>query len=561
MREDRTSHSLHVAMSTDGGVLAHLDRISPLRPHGCEQTCRYSPLRVLAHNAARLWGDLFRYLFGHRLDCAPLLLSLQQAEASGRELLEAVSDETPPGLGAHRDVDPVPFIAAEAAPTRTAGQDRHAVPFNVIDEAVHILDPPVEPWSIHLEVRVAGTLEEERLRWALQQAFARHPIARARKSPARASERNYQWEISQQTDVDPLRIADCSGGNELTGIRSRFESLTVPLIESPVRACLVHDPAGDVALLNINHAASDPIGGLRLLHSVARAYSGAADPLPDLDPLAVRDVADLLLARDVPTEISRFLLLAEKARDLVAVPVRVASDEGVDRAGYGIHLAQANKELTDTLLRMGHPEGVNNVLMAALHLAIALWNIEHDVPCGRISVLMPVNLRPLAWRHEVMGNFSLLVRVLTTPQQRSLGHVLKAVTAQTERMERENTFGALIEIMARTASLPIWAKRAAPALLAITGNRLVDTAELYYLGNLDPLPAFGPDAGETLGLWFSPPARMPLGLSLGALTAGGRLHLAFRYRHPLFSEAAAHRFADYYLGLLAHLLGTLHPRT
>jgi hypothetical protein len=52
---------------------------------------------------------------------------------------------------------------------------------------------------------------------------------------------------------------------------------------------------------------------------------------------------------------------------------------------------------------------------------------------------------------------------------------------------------------------------------------------------------------------------MPLGLSLGALTAGGRLHLAFRYRHPLFSEAAASRFADYYLGLLAHLLGTLPP--
>jgi len=560
VREDRTSHSLHVALSTDGGVLAHLDRLSPLRPHGCEQTCRYSPLRVLGHNAARLWGDLFRYLFGHRLDCAPLLLSLQQAETSGRELREGEPDETPPGPGAHGDVDSVPFVAAGATQTGTAGQQCYSVPFNVIDEAVHVLDTPVEPWSVHLEVRVAGTLDEERLRWALRQAFARHPLARVRKSPARASSRNYQWEISEQADVDPLRIAICSGRRELAGIRSRFESLTVPLIESPpVRACLVHDPAGDVVLLNINHAASDPIGGLRLLHSVARAYAGAADPVPDLDPLAVRDVADLLLARDVPTELGRFLLLAEKARDLVAVPVRVSPDGGVDRAGYGIHLVQPTKELTDTLLRVRPPESVNNVLMAVLHLAIALWNIEHGVPCGRISVLMPVNLRPLAWRHEVMGNFSLLVRVLTTPQQRSLGHVLKAVTAQTERMERENTFGALIEILARTASLPIWAKRAAPALLAVTGNRLVDTAELYYLGHLDRLPAFGPDAGETLGLWFSPPARMPLGLSLGALTAGGRLHLAFRYRHPLFSEAAASRFADYYLGLLAHLLGTLPP--
>ena len=194
------------------------------------------------------------------------------------------------------------------------------------------------------------------------------------------------------------------------------------------------------------------------------------------------------------------------------------------------------------------------MLVAALHVAIALWNIEHGLHCGRISVLMPVNLRPPAWREEVVGNFSLLVRVLTTPEQRSLGHVLAAVAAQTERMERENTLAALIEILGRTASLPIWAKRATPALLAITGNRLVDTAQLAYLGRLDQLPAFGPEAGETVEMWFSPPARMPLGLSVGALVAAGHLHLAFRYRPPLLSEEAAGRFADYYLSLLGHLL-------
>lgn len=555
VREDRTSNSLHVAMNADGKVLAHLDRLSPLRPGGCGQTCRYSPLRVLAHNAARLWGDLFRYLFGHRLDCAPLLLSLKQAQATGRELREAGAGETPPHPGAPDDVDRVPLIAVPETEIETAGRPRQSVPFNVIDEAVHVLDTPVEPWSVHLEVRVAGTLDEQRLRVALQQAFGRHPLARVRKTPAHPSARNFQWEIGQRADVDPLRIAFCGGAVELAAIRSRFISQTVPLGESPpVRVCLVHDPAGDVLLLNVNHAASDPIGSLRLLHSVARAYAGTADTLPDVDPLAVRDVAELLRARDVPTELRRFALLAEKARDLVAVPVRVAPDKGVDKAGYGIHLVQPTKELTDTLLPAASSKAVNDALMAALHLAIALWNIEHGVPCGRISVLMPVNLRPRAWHDQVMGNFSLLVRVLTTPEQRSLGHVLGAVAAQTERMKQEDTFGALIEVLARTASLPIWAKRAAPALLAVTGNRLVDTAELYFLGDLDRLPTFGPAAGQTLGLWFSPPARMPLGLSVGALTAGGGLHLAFRYRHPLFSEAAAARFADYYLGLLAHLL-------
>jgi NRPS condensation-like uncharacterized protein len=192
--------------------------------------------------------------------------------------------------------------------------------------------------------------------------------------------------------------------------------------------------------------------------------------------------------------------------------------------------------------------------MAALHLAIALWNIEHGVHCGRISVLMPVNLRPASWRDEVVGNFSLLARVVTTPEQRTLRRVLREVAAQTGRMEREDTLAALIEVLARTASLPVWAKRAAPALLAVTGNRLVDTAQISYLGRLEDLPEFGPEAGETQELWYSPPARMPLGLSVGALVAAGRLHLAFRYRPPLLGEEAAGRFADYYLSLLGHLV-------
>jgi hypothetical protein len=43
---------------------------------------------------------------------------------------------------------------------------------------------------------------------------------------------------------------------------------------------------------------------------------------------------------------------------------------------------------------------------------------------------------------------------------------------------------------------------------------------------------------------------MPLGLTVGAVTAGGRLHLVFRYRHRLFDDRSARRFADRYLAEL-----------
>jgi hypothetical protein len=99
----------------------------------------------------------------------------------------------------------------------------------------------------------------------------------------------------------------------------------------------------------------------------------------------------------------------------------------------------------------------------------------------------------------------------------------------------------------------MWAGRWLPARLAVTGNRLVDTAALSYLGRLD-VPSFGHDAGDPLEVWFSPPARMPLGLPLGAVIAAGRLHLAVRYRRPLMSADAARRFAYRCVLLLGHVL-------
>ncbi|HET9441671.1 MAG TPA: hypothetical protein VFO65_00015 [Acidimicrobiales bacterium] len=50
-----------------------------------------------------------------------------------------------------------------------------------------------------------------------------------------------------------------------------------------------------------------------------------------------------------------------------------------------------------------------------------------------------------------------------------------------------------------------------------------------------------------------PPARMPMGLSVGAVTASGRLHLAFRYRDRQFDAAEAAAFATRYLAELQGL--------
>ena len=97
--------------------------------------------------------------------------------------------------------------------------------------------------------------------------------------------------------------------------------------------------------------------------------------------------------------------------------------------------------------------------------------------------------------------------------------------------------------------------------MPVTGDRLVDTAMLSNLGSMDEPPTFGPGVGATVEAWFSPPARMPLGLTVGAVTVGGRLHLSFRYRRRLFDAHAAGRFADRFVAELTGLLDLVEGTT
>jgi NRPS condensation-like uncharacterized protein len=453
-----------------------------------------------------------------------------------------------PAPGAATGDEPVPVSGHRHAGGVAAGCPPRLC-FNVVDEAVHLLGSEAEPWSIHLEVRVSGRLDEGRLRSAVWTALAGHPMARARKVASRLWDRGYLWEVTPSLDVDPVGVIDCAGDAELAEVRDASQSFAVPLVESPpLRVRLIHHPGGDVVMLNLNHTATDGFGGVRILRSIARAYAGEADPTPDIDQPSARHLQAALAARDHETRSRRARALLRKAGDMVAPPARIAPEDGSARPGYGLHQVSLTTAQTSALLEPRPGGSVNDVLLAALHLAIDGWNTQRGAARRRIGVMLPINLRPPEWRYEVVGNFSLMGTVSTTPGERTTPMTtLGAVNAQTHSMKRGGTGAALIEVLALSPWVPLWAKQATSPLLWLTGNRLVDTAMLSNLGLMDEPPAFGSDAGETVEVWFSPPCRMPLGLALGAVTAAGRLHLAFRYRHPLMGPDAVRRFAMSYV--------------
>ncbi|MGH9070862.1 MAG: condensation domain-containing protein [Acidimicrobiales bacterium] len=428
-------------------------------------------------------------------------------------------------------------------------QDR--IPFTVVDEVIYALNHPVSPWSIEVELALSGRLDSERLTKALAMALERHPMARVRLVPSRPLDRTLYWQVTPTAELDPLGVMECADDDELSEIRDRLASIDVPLTESPpLRLRLVHHPDGDRLLLNVNHCAFDGFGCLRLLSSVSRAYTDQPDPLPAVSLSDARDLRGLLATEDPEVRTQRNQVLIGKVTDLVRPPARLAADGGVSQPGYLIVHRSLSEADTAALVHSGAPGTVNDKLVAALHIAIWKWNFSHHARTPRISVLMPLNLRPTEWYDDVVTNFVLLSRTLTTQSDHRAGAVLESVINQTEAIKDCGRGAALIELLVRSTKLPSLLKESLSQLLWLTGNRLVDTALVSNLGRLDDPPDFGIGSA---GLWFSAPARMPCGLSVGAATAGGQLHLSFRCRYAELDRHGANRFADRYLAVLAFI--------
>jgi NRPS condensation-like uncharacterized protein len=421
---------------------------------------------------------------------------------------------------------------------------RGGEPVDVVDEAIVHLDSPSEPWSVHLEVHLRGPIDELRLRRAVEVALDRHPRARARLVSGSRRPQGYEWHTAG-LDLDPFDVVHCQDDRALAAAREELLSRPVPLDASPpLRIRLLHHPAGDVVVLNLHHAAGDGMAALVLLQSVARTYAGRPEAVaaPPEEPTLVR----------LPS--NRLRVVAAELQEAFRPSARIAADGGRDAPGYALQLVRLDAAHTRAL-RAHAREGttVNDLLLAALHLAVARWNAEHGRPPGRVSVLMPVNLRsPQRWR-EGFGNHTFMVPVATLPRQRtSMAATVDAVRRRTRSIKKRRAATTVATCLQRLQRLPLAARRWIARQAG--SERLMPTTLLSNLGMIEHDLDFGPGVGTPSHVWFSPPAKLPLGLAVGALTSDGELHVAFRVRHPLFGRQALARFADCYASALRSLI-------
>lgn len=420
-----------------------------------------------------------------------------------------------------------------------------ATRLNILDELYLHLDRDEEPWTVHVEIRVEGRVDGPRLIEAVREAARRHPLARARLADAGGLDPGYRWEIAPElSELDLTEIETRSAGEV---DRAREELLSrAPRLDraGPFALLLGHAPAGDVIVLSLHHAAGDGLSALRLMGSIARAYGGEADPLPDLDPLEVRDVLAMSAAGSLSERLARVRAGLDYLARGVSVPARVAPQGAQDRPGYGFELTAFEPDEVDEIsARRAGRATVNDMLLAGLAVAVRRWNERLGAGTDSIYLMMPINLRPPEWRFEVVGNYASYVSVrLGSDDHATLEDAIRATAARTREIKEGGVAGLIVELFAPPTMLPSVLKQRMQDLIPLTGNLAVDTAVLSNLGRIEAVPRLG-EAGAVREVWFSPPGRMPLGASFGAATLDGRLFLALRYRHALFSPPAAAEFA------------------
>lgn len=407
------------------------------------------------------------------------------------------------------------------------------LPFTAVDELGVCFDSAEEPNNVHLEAAIDGHLDPVRLRDAVLATLAADPRAAVRRARARRWDRRLVWEIACRPDVEPVEHVTWSNPGELAAIRNLVMCCAPDLdLAPPLRIAHATGPDTDLLILNAHHAALDGRSCLALLRSVAHRYAGRA-PLPP-DPVPAR----------VP--VGRPAAAPGYRR-----PARVAADRAEAAPGYGFLPLTFGLRSSITPDPIGT---VNDLLLAALALAIARWNTAHGTETGTIRITMPIDARGAA-ETELLGNLSRLTGIVSARADLADPDRLLLATARQSTAAKMRP-GAQVDAVSRALVapwLPISAKPKLVKLARRLGSALFsDTSLLSNLGVVREPVDFG--AGHPVsGLWFSTPAPMPRGLSVGAIGTRDRLGLCLRYRRALFDEPAATRFAALFTGALADL--------
>ncbi|MGV9313903.1 condensation protein [Streptomyces sp. NPDC003691] len=442
-------------------------------------------------------------------------------------------------------------MTQEDGPSRSLAAGRPVlVPFPVVDEITRHCLRDDEPETIHLEVRLPGRPDRDRLRSAFHGALRSHPRAQVRQAAGSWYRRRYFWELTGEPDrgVDVVTFP-APEPDALERARARCLASAPPLSASPpLRLEVVDDPrrtGGTVLFLTVNHTALDGPAALRVLATAAALYGGRPDDTPAAPPVRTAP-GDGAAAAPGPSPWAR--------------PARVARGTPPGVPGNGVLVAGLDVPRRPP----GAAYTVNDQLLVATALTVGRWNREHGARPRPVRITMPVDDRPRGPEMPI-GNGTRLVEVPFTAAELAAGEggtdavgaLLRRTAGRTRALKAvpRPQLGHGPALLTAPVVPAAWRGAVTRGLRRAAGP-WTSTVLLSNIGRVPYALDFG-DAGRADALWFSAPARTPRGLSVTAASTGGRLHLALRWS----TERLAHKDGARLLELFERSLAATETAT
>src|SRR5262249_14259869 len=143
---------------------------------------------------------------------------------------------------------------------------------------------------------------------------------------------------------------------------------------------------------------------------------------------------------DTPADVSPIraaFVGIERLLEALSLTDRLAPDGGRERPGYGVQTCSLElMPIIRSRIRLAVEASVNDVLLAALHLAIGRWNRSHGAGSDRLSVIVPINVRGAHQEPVLVGNFVAADTVSTWAGERAgTEPTLRGVCRQTRRFK------------------------------------------------------------------------------------------------------------------------------
>ncbi len=412
------------------------------------------------------------------------------------------------------------------------------VPFSEIDQACAASEDAFGPFNGETTLELAGRLDVARLDAAVRRAARRHFICMARRWSAGPWLPRHVWIPAETSTVDGdvLIPSRASTRQARRAEHEAFLGEFIPITRAPpFRLLLSRRDDGDVLTLVSSHVATDGLGALTLLRTIAAEYAGRPLEAVGVDYADGRELLATLGAEGPEERQRRWQAMRRLSREVwPGGTTHVAASPGERGVGSGVHYHR----IPWASPRRRSPDGptVNDVLLVALLRAIEEHNVGRGVASRRMSILVPLNLRPARWIDQPMGNFSVVGLVVSHARDRlDPPSFLAAVAAQSRTLRADRVSSSMLGVMRTSAAFPICVQDTITRV-GYACEELTPTAILSNLGRLQHAPDFGPGR-EIRGLWVSPPCRSPCALGVGVVFHAGQIHLSLRYRREALCHA------------------------